>query len=104
MYVIRDFGGIWTRNTQMTGQGPNQQTKNLMILFSEQITVFEFGDKKHVIFDFGPSHSAMWFCYFRAPQNWFRNVWDVEFELIWLGTYVLLWMWLIYKNRWQDMF
>ena len=39
----------------MTGQGPNQQTKNLMILFSEQITVFEFGDKNHVIFEFGPS-------------------------------------------------
>ena len=72
----------------MTGQGPNQHTKNLMILFSEQITVFEFGDKNHVIFDIGPSHSIMWFCYSRASQNWFWNVWDVKFELIWLGTYV----------------
>ena len=79
---------MWTGNTQMIGQGSNQHTKNLMLIFSEQITVFESGKKNHVIFDFGQSHSAMWFCYSRAPQNWFWNVWDQKFDLIWLGTYV----------------
>ena len=29
----------------MIGQGSNQHTKNLMLIFSEQITVFESGKK-----------------------------------------------------------
>ena len=39
----------------MTGQEPNQHTKNLMTLFSELITVFESGTQKHVIV---PCYSA----------------------------------------------
>ena len=58
-YVTRDLGRIRTRDIKLTGQGPNQHTKSLAILFSNLITVFESYTQKHVIFDFGLSHSAM---------------------------------------------
>ena len=36
-----DFGDIRTGDTWLTGQGPNQYTKNLKIIFSELITEFK---------------------------------------------------------------
>ena len=45
-YVTRDFGRVRTGDIQLTG-------------LSRLIIVFEYCTQKHVIFDFGPSHSAM---------------------------------------------
>ena len=52
--VTRDFGEIRTGDIQVTRQAPNQHTKNVMILFSELITVFESGTQKDVILILDP--------------------------------------------------
>ena len=44
--------------------------------------------KNRYIFDLGSLHSAIWFSYSRAPQNWFRNVWNRKIGKIRAVIYV----------------
>ena len=41
-----------TRDNQLTGQGPNQHTKNLKLLFNEQFTILRSSTQKRVHFLF----------------------------------------------------